>query len=68
MGSAVVVGELSEGQANVVLDRFRRSASSRGMVARKQRCEQFMNEIKEAFEAGKLSEEEAEEKLIHVRR
>ena len=68
LGSAVVAGELSEAQANLMLDALRRSTSSREMEEKKQRYEQFINEIKEAVEAGQLSEEESEMKLAAIRR
>ncbi len=69
LGGAVEAGELSLEQANLMMEALRRSsAGDREVGARKERYQRFMNDIKEAAEAGKLTEEEAEMKLAAVRR
>ncbi|TWT84667.1 hypothetical protein CA13_61470 [Planctomycetes bacterium CA13] len=75
--AAVEAGKLTEEEADKKLTAVRRKmfevvergeSASRDMKAKKRRYERFMNEIKEAVEAGKLSKEEAEMKLAAVRR
>ena len=69
LGGAVEAGELSLEQANLMMEALRRSsAGDRELGARKERYQRFMNDIREAAEAGKLTEEEAEMKLAAVRR
>jgi len=75
--AAVEAGKLSEEEAEKKLIAVRREMfeqerhdgeESRELDAKKRRYEQVAREIKEAHEAGKISEEEAEQKLIHLRR
>ena len=68
LGGAVEAGELSLQQANLMMESLRRSNSSREMEAKKRRYMQFAEEIEAAVEAGKLSKDDAEEKLIDMRR
>ncbi len=69
LGGAVEAGELSLAHANLMMEALRRSSSeARDMEARKHHYMMFTKEIKAAVAAGKLSEEEAEEKLTHLRR
>ncbi len=75
--AAVEAGKLSEEEAEEKLIAVRREmfeeqrgdeGEARELKAKKRRYEQVTREIKEAHEAGKITEEEAEEKLIHLRR
>ena len=75
--AAVEAGKLSEEEAEEKLIAVRREmfeekrgdeGEPRELKAKKRRYEQVTREIKEAHEAGKITEEEAEEKLIHLRR
>jgi hypothetical protein len=73
---AVEAGKLSKEEAEKKMIAVRREmfeqephpgAEGRDLEARKRRFEYAAREIKEAREAGKISEEEAEEKLSHLR-
>lgn len=75
--AAVEAGKLSEEEAEEKLIAVRREmfeeqrgdeGEARELKAKKRRYEQAARTIKEAHEAGKISEEEAEEKLVHLRR
>ena len=75
--TAVEAGKLSGEEAEEKLIAVRREmfeqdhrsgAERRELEEKKRRYEQIARETKEAHEAGKISEEEAEEKLIHLRR
>lgn len=69
LGGAVEAGELSLGQANLMMETLRHSSHRDSDLGSKEhRYMQFTKEIKAAVKVGKLSEEEAEEKLIAVRR
>ncbi len=77
MKEAVEEGDLTEEEAEMKLATIRREMFEEGlrggrdpgeMEAKKQRYRLFMEEIKAAVEAGKLTEEQAEEKLIDMRR
>ena len=69
LGGAVESGELSLEQAKLMMEALRHSVhGDRELEAKKHRYMMFTKEIKAAVEAGKLSEEEAEEKLMHLRR
>ena len=74
---AVKVGKLSEEEAEEKLIAVRREmfemkrgdeGEARELKKKKRRYEQVAREIKEAHEAGKISEMEAENKLIQLRR
>lgn len=73
--AAVEAGKVSKKDAETRLLEMRKAmfgeSAERGnaeLEAKKRRYEQVAREIKEAHEAGKISEEEAEEKLIALRR
>ncbi len=75
--AAVKAGKLSKAEAEEKLIAVRRKmfeqegrkdGEQREMDARKQRYMKFAEEIEAAVEAGKLSKEDAEEKLIAMRR
>ena len=69
LGGAVEEGELSLEQANLMMEALRHSSQrDRELGSKEHRYMQFTKEIKAAVKAGKLSEEEAEAKLIAVRR
>ena len=69
LGGAVEAGELSLEQANLMMEALRHSSQrDRELGSKEHRYMQFTKEIKAAVKAGKLSEEEAEAKLIAVRR
>ena len=69
LGGAVEAGELTLEQAGVMMNALRQSsAQPREMAEKKRRYMEFQREITAAVKAGKLSEVEAEEKLISVRR
>ncbi len=72
LGGAVEAGELSLQQANLMMEALKRSAgidhSDREMEAKKRRYMEFMREIEAAVKDGKMSKEDAEKKLIAVRK
>ena len=73
LGGAVEAGELTLEQASIMMKALKRSAGSkrahnREMEAKKRRYMAFAKEIEAAVEAGKISKEDAEEKLIAVRK
>ncbi len=73
LGGAVEAGDLSLEQANIMMEALKRSASSghskaRDIEARKRRYMEFTEQIKDAVESGELSKEEAEKKLIGLRK
>mgnify|MGYP001420806501 CR=1 FL=1 len=73
LGGAVEAGELTLEQASIMMDALKRSAGSehandREMAAKKRRYMQFAKEIETAVDAGKLSKEDAETKLIGLRK
>ena len=72
LGGAVEEGELTLEQALVMMEALKRSAGSeRGpyweMESRKRRYMAFAKEIEAAVDAGKISKEDAEKKLIELR-
>ena len=69
LGGAVEAGELTLEQAGVMMNALRQSsAQPREMAEKKRRYMEFQREITAAVKAGKLSEVDAEDKLISVRR
>ena len=73
LGGAVEAGELTLEQASVMLEALKRPAGSehahhREMEVKKRRYMAFANEIEAAVKSGKLSKQDAEKKLIAVRK
>jgi bla regulator protein BlaR1 len=73
LGGAVEAGELTLEQARVMMEALKRSAGSergrdREMEAKKRRYMAFAQEIEAAVDAGKVSKEDAEKKLIGLRK
>ena len=75
--AAIEAGKLTEEEGEEKLIAVRREmfeqdrhrdAERREVEAKKRRYEQAARQIKEAHEAGKISEEEAEDQLIDLRR
>ena len=73
LGGAVEAGELTLEQASIMMKALNLSAGSkhahdREMEAKKRRYMAFAKEIEAAVEAGKISKEDAEKKLIALRK
>ncbi len=73
LGGAVEAGELTLEQASVMLEALKRPAGSehahhREMEVKKRRYMAFANEIEAAVKSGKLSKQDAEKKLIAIRK
>ena len=66
LGGAVEAGEISLGQANLMLDALRESAESEEMEL-KERYMRSVEKVKRAIVTGEISEEEAEHKLGALR-
>jgi beta-lactamase regulating signal transducer with metallopeptidase domain/polyhydroxyalkanoate synthesis regulator phasin len=67
--AAVDAGEISQGQARILMDTLRRSSlRTREMDANKRSYQRALREIEEAHEAGEISEEEVEERVRELRR
>ena len=72
LGGAVEAGELTLEQATVMMEALKRSAGSehahdREMEAKERRYMAVAEEIEAAVDAGKLSKEDAQKKLIALR-
>ena len=73
LGGAVEAGELSLAQASLMMEALKRSANAeRGsrndMEAKKLRYVEFTRKVEAAIDAGRLSKEDAQKKLIEVRK
>ncbi|MEE2935645.1 MAG: M56 family metallopeptidase, partial [Planctomycetota bacterium] len=67
--AAVDAGEISQGQAKILMDTLRRSSlRTREMDANKQNYQRALRAIEEAHEAGEISEEEVEKRVLELRR
>ncbi len=68
LGSAVEAGELSLEQANQMMKALRSARKERETESKERRYAQYVDKIEAALKAGKISKEEAREKIIAAKR
>jgi bla regulator protein BlaR1 len=68
LNAAIEAGELSQDQAEIMIDALRRSRRTADVEAMQRRLSDIKTDLMAAVEAGEISKEDAEKKLDAVRR